>query len=450
MNIVVVGGGKVGATLIEQLSNEEHDITVVDVNQKVLTNISNRYDIVTVCGNGAAYPIQIQAGVEKADLIIATTSMDERNILCCMVAGQVGAKYTIARVRNPEYASHMQYLQDNLKLSMSINPEQEAAREIMRILHFPAAIRVNQFMHDRVEMIEIRRAEGNPLIGLSLSEMKNRYDQNILICAVSRENKSYIPNGNFVLHQDDHITLLGSPADLNSLTKKLNPSIRKVKNVMIVGGSRIAHYLCEMLTSRGVKTKIIDCDENRCRELCEQLPDTRIIHGDARDRELLQEEGIERMDAFISLTGLDEENIIASMFASSCGVPKIISKISDRDMARMVDKLGLDIVISPKTLTADLILRFVRSIAYAGGSSVKTLYTISNGNIEVMEYLVDGALPFLGKPLADLPIRSGILIACVIRDGQPLIAGGSTTICLGDSVIIVAPKGRLKNLADIV
>ena len=172
-----------------------------------------------------------------------------------MVAGQVGAKYTIARVRNPEYASHMQYLQDNLKLSMSINPEQEAAREIMRILHFPAAIRVNQFMHDRVEMIEIRLAEGNPLIGLSLSEMKSQYDQNVLICAVSRENRSYIPNGNFVLHQDDHITLLGSPADLNSLTKKLNPSIRKVKNVMIVGGSRIAHYLCEMLTKHGVKTK---------------------------------------------------------------------------------------------------------------------------------------------------------------------------------------------------
>ena len=450
MNIVVVGGGKVGSTLVEQLSNEEHDITVVDVNQKVLTNISNRYDIVTLCGNGAAYPVQIQAGVEKADLIIATTSMDERNILCCMVAGQVGAKYTIARVRNPEYASHMQYLQDNLKLSMSINPEQEAAKEIMRILHFPAAIRVNQFMHDRVEMIEIRLSEGNPLVGLSLGEMKNRYSQNVLVCAVSRDGKSYIPGGNFILHQDDHITLLGSPADLNSFTKELIPSIRKVKNVMIVGGSRIAHYLCDMLAEHGVKTKIIDCDENRCRELSEQLPDTRIIHGDARDRELLQEEGIERMDAFISLTGLDEENIIASMYASSCGVPKVISKISDRDMARMVDRLGLDIVISPKILTADLIVRFVRSIAYAGKNTVRTLYTISDGSIEVMEYFVDGDLPFIGKPLSDLPIRSNILIACIIRDGVPLIAGGSTSICQGDSVIVVARKGRLKSLADIV
>lgn len=237
---------------------------------------------------------------------------------------------------------------------------------------------------------------------------------------------------------------------LSSITKELNPSIRKVKNVMIVGGSRIAHYLADMLTERGVHTKIIDCDEKRCLELSDQMGNTRIICGDARDRELLQEEGIEKMDAFISLTGLDEENIIASMYASSCGVPKIISKISDRDMASMVSRLGLDIVISPKTLTADLIIRFVRSVEYADGNDFKALYTISGGRIEVMEYLVDGDLPFLGKPLSELKIRTGILIAFIVRNGQPIIAGGSTSIEVGDNVIVVAPKGHIKSLSDIL
>lgn len=449
MNIVVIGGGKVGSTLIEQLTNENHDITVIDKNNKVLTNLTNRYDIAGVLGNGAAYGVQKQAAVEKTDLVIATTSSDELNLLCCMVANQIGTKHTIARIRNPEYASQMQYLQDNLKLSMYINPELAAAKEIAHILRFPFAIKVNPFMLDRAEMIEVKLGMGNPLIGLALNDLKTSYSGDILICAVSRGSKEFIPGGNFVLEEGDHVIILGSPTDLIELSKKINPQVRKVKNIMIVGGSRIAHYLSDILLEKNIRVKIIDLDEKRCQELSEQLPNARIICGDARDRELLQEEGIEKMDAFISLTGLDEENIIASMYADSCHLPKVISKISDQDMAGMVDRLGLDIVVSPKTLTADMIVRYVRSIESAAENEVKTLYTICNGKIEVMEYHVDGDLPFLGQPLANLKIKPGILIACIVRDGRTIIANGSSTIAKNDNVIIVSRKGKVKSLMDI-
>ena len=449
MNIVVIGGGKVGATLIEQLTDEDHDITVIDANSKVLTDLTNRYDIAGVCGNGAAYPSQKQASVEKADLVIATTPTDELNILCCMVANQLGAKHTIARIRNPEYAPQMEYLQERMGLSMYINPELETANEITRILHFPSAIKVNAFMRDRAEMIEMKLESGNPLIGLALKDLRGYYKGDILICAVYRGDKEFIPGGNFVLEEHDHIILLGSPNDLNELSKKVNPSFRKVKNVMIVGGSRIAHYLSDILLEQGVRVKIVDLSEKRCLELSEQITGARIICGDARDRELLQEEGIEKMDAFIALTGLDEENIIASIYADSCGVPKVISKIGDRDMAGMVDRLGLDIVVSPKTLTADIIIRYARSLEYAGDDSMKTLYTICNGKIEVMEYHVDGDLPFLGQPLANLKIKPGILIACIVRDGRTIIANGASTIAHGDNVIVVSRKGKVKSLLDI-
>ncbi len=449
MNIVIIGGGKVGTTLIEQLSNESHDITVVDINSKVVGNLCNRYDIAGVCGNGAGYTAQKQAGVDKADLVIATAASDELNILCCMVANQLGARHTIARIRNPEYSDQMEKMQGHLGLSMYINPELEAANEIVRILRFPSAIKVNAFMRDRAEMIEIKLEAGHPMIGLSLKNFRSYYDGDILICAVYRGEKEYIPGGDFTLRENDHIIALGSPLDLTELSKKVNPSVRKVKNVMIVGGSRIAHYLTNRLLDQGAHVKIIDRSEKRCQELSDLVPGAQIICGDARDRELLQEEGIEKMDAFISLTGLDEENIIASIYADSCQVPKVISKISDRDMAGMVDRLGLDIVVSPKTLTADIIVRYARSIERTGESSMKTLYTICNGKIEVMEYHVDHYVPFLGRPLANLKIKPGILVACIVRNGHTIIANGSTSIAPGDNVIIVARKGKVKSLMDI-
>ncbi|MBQ6540046.1 MAG: Trk system potassium transporter TrkA, partial [Oscillospiraceae bacterium] len=411
---------------------------------------TDKYDVTGLCGNGAAYAVQKQAGVDKCDLLIATTSSDERNILCCMVANQLGAKHTIARVRNPEYASYMMYLKDSLKLSMYINPELEAAEEIFRILRFPSATKVSPFMFDRVEMIEIMLRSGSPLVGMSLIKMKRQYNEDILVCSVQRNNEAIIPNGDFILNEGDRISIIGAPASLNSLAKKLYIFNHKIKNVMIIGGSRIAYYLSRQLTDLGMRVKIIDNDIDRCKELSELLTGVQIIHGDARDRELLAEEGLSKMDAFITLTSVDEENIIASMLGLENKVPKVITKISDTDMASMTYLLGLESSISPKDITADSIIRYVRAMANTGESSMKTLYTICGSQVEVMEFHVDGNLDFLGKPLAELPIREQTLIGCIVRDGQPMIAKGSSTIEVNDNVIVVAGKGRIKDLVNIL
>ena len=450
MRIVIVGDGKVGSTLVEHLSQEDHDIIVIDNDPHALASSTDKYDVAGICGNGAAYAVQKQAGVDKCDLLIATTSSDERNILCCMVANQLGAGNTIARVRNPDYASHMKYLKDNLKLSMYINPELEAAEEISRILRFPTATKVSPFMFDRVEMIEIRLKDGSPLIGMSLIKMKRHYNEDILICTVLRDGKAIIPKGDFVLEEGDRVTIIATPKVLNSFVKKIFPNSHKVKNVMIIGGSRIAYYLSGQLADAGMKVKIIDNDLKRCKELSELLPDAQIIFGNARDRELLLEEGLEKMDAFVTLTSVDEENIIASMLGVSYNIQKVITKINDTDMAAMMYKLGLDIAISPKDITADTIIRYVRAMANSGESAMTTLHTISNAQVEVMEFHVDGDMQFLGKPLMDLPIKAQTLIGCIVRKGQAIIANGSTTIEKNDNVIVVAARGKIKKLGDIL
>jgi len=450
VRIVIVGDGKVGSTLVANLAGENHDIIVIDTDPHALTSTTDRYDVVGICGNGAAYAVQKQAGVDKCDLLIATTSSDERNILCCMVANQLGAGNTIARVRNPEYASHMKYLKDNLKLSMYINPELEAAEEISRILRFPTAIKVSPFMFDRVEMIEIRLKEGSPLVGMSLVKMKRYYNEDILICTVLRNDKAIIPNGEFVLEAGDRVSIIATPEVLNSFARKIFPNSHKVRNVMIIGGSRIAHYLSKQLVDVGVKVKIIDNDLNRCKELSAELPEAQIIFGNARDRELLLEEGLEKMDAFVTLTSVDEENIIASMLGVTYNIQKVVTKINDTDMAAMMYKLGLDVAVSPKDITADTIIRYVRAMANSGESSMTTLHTICNAQVEVMEFRVEGDMPFLGKHLMDLHIKAQTLIGCVVRNGQAIIANGSTTIEKNDNVIVVAAKGKIKELGDIL
>ena len=450
VKIVIAGGGKVGSTLVDKLSGENHDIIVIDNHQAAMNVSTDKYDVTGVLGNGASYAVQKQAGVEKCDLLIATTNSDEVNILSCMVANQLGAKHTIARVRNPEYASHMKYLKDNLKLSMYINPEQEAAEEISRILRFPSATKVSPFMFNRVEMIEISLKAGGPLNGMNLIKLRKVYDEDILICTVLRDGEAIIPNGEFVLNEGDRVTIIGAPRALNSFIRKLYPNTKRIKNVMIIGGSHIAYYLTSTLIESGMKVKIIDNDFAKCRQLSDLLPGATIIHGNARDRELLQEEGVEKMDAFVTLTGVDEENIIASMFGMKNNIPKIVTKINDTFMTDMMDRLGLEIAITPKDITADSIVRYVRAMANSGESSMKTLYTISNSKVEVMEFYVDGDLPFLGKPLHKLQIRPQTLIGCIVRDGHPIIAKGSTVIERGDSVIVVAGKGRISNLTDII
>ncbi|OQB23940.1 MAG: Trk system potassium uptake protein TrkA [Firmicutes bacterium ADurb.Bin182] len=450
MKIIIVGDGKVGYTLTDKLSREGHDVTVIDNNPAALKNTTDRHDVIGIAGNGATFSVQQEAGADKADLLIAATSADELNLLCCMVAKKLGTQHTIARVRNPEYSEQMSYLKDELYLSMHINPELAAAEEISRILRFPSVIKIEPFSKGKAELVEIRLAEGNPLIGVSLNALQNKFQVKVLVCAVKRGEAVYIPKGDFVLEENDKISISASPSEISALFRKLNLVQYKVKNVMIAGGGRIAYYLTRQLATMGIKVKIIENDPERCRELTSLLPATMVIYSNASDKEMLHEEGLEDMDAFVALTGLDEENIIISLYASACGVPKVITKVSNIAFPAMLEKLGLDTVVSPKDITADQIVRYVRAMENSVGSSMESLYKIANGEVEAMEFRIRSGLPFLGTPLKDLRLKKEVLIACIVRNGKTIIPGGNTTIEAGDSVIVVTANEDVRDLMDIV
>lgn len=450
MKIVVVGDGKVGHMLVQQLSQENHDVVVIDNNANALKKATDQYDVMGVLGNGATYSVQLEAGVDKADMLIAATSLDERNILCCIVAKKLGVKYTVARVRNPEYSEQMRYIENELSLAMHINPELAAAEEISRVLRYPAATKISPFARDRVEMAEFILTGDSPLNGMALYEFKNRYQLKILVCAVQRGNDVIIPAGDFVLQAHDRITIVSSAKDINTFFEKVIRAKYKVKNVMIVGGSRIAYYLTRQLLDMGIRVKIIDKEESRCRELCELLPNVRTIHGDARSKELLQEEGIENTDAFVTLTGFDEENIILSMYAMACKVPKVISKVNDFNLPDIMDKIGLDIIISPKMIVSDQIVGYVRAMQNSEGNPMETLYKLLDGKLEALGFQVRGDYPFLGVPLKDLKLRPQTLVACVVRHGRTIIADGGTTIEKNDHVVIVTLSEKIKDIRDIM
>nr|WP_122012138.1 Trk system potassium transporter TrkA [Maliibacterium massiliense] len=451
MKIVIVGDGKVGSTLAQQLSQEMHDIVVIDNDAGALNHSIDQMDVMGIVGNGASYAVQQEAGVDRADVLIAATSSDERNLICCMVAKNLGAKRTIARVRNPEYSQQMHLLKEELGLSLCINPELAAAGEISRILRCPAATKIHPFARGRAELVDFSIDENSPLAGMPLHRLKSAYRCDLLVCAVLRGEEVFIPDGAFVLAAHDKISVVAAPRQVNSFFDKISLARYKVKDVMIAGGSRIAYYLARQLGEMGVRVRIIDNDPARCRELCELLPDTRVLLGDASDQELLQEEGIEQMDAFVTLTGYDEVNIILSMYASACRVPKVITKVNSVTFPGLMEKIGLDIVISPKALTADVIVGYVRAMQNSEGSAMETMYKLLGGRMEALDFHVRaGDHPILGIPLKDLHTKAQTLIACIVRDGRTIIPNGQTTIEKGDHVILLTGNGMLRNLKDVL
>ena len=451
MNIVIVGDGKVGSTLAEQLSAEGHDVTVIDNRAESLNQSMNLLDVNCVEGNGASYTVQMEAGVPKADLLIAATSGDELNILCCMVAKKLGAKHTIARVRNPEYQQQMIFLKDELGLSMAINPEMAAAGDISRMLRFSSALNVEPFAKGRVEIVEFRVKEDSPLIGLSLMELPRRFRQcRILVCVVIRNGEAIIPKGDFTIAQGDRLSVVAAPQDINAFFRSTGSMHRRIKEVMIVGGGRIAYYLARQLLESGMHVKIIERDEARCHELCGLLPKADILHGDGTDQDLLHEEGLLNADAFISLTGFDEENIILSMYAQSCQVKKVITKVNNSRFLNMLDGSGLEIFVSPKQITSHRILSYVRAMQNATGSNVETLYRMADEQVEALEFRVRPTSRCVGIPLKDMSIRSGILIGAIIRRGRCIIPAGDDTIEPGDSVIVVTTIRGLQELNTIL
>ena len=450
MKIVIVGDGKVGQALTGRLAEEGHDLVVIDSSPEALRTSVEVHDVMGISGNGASYAVQKEAGVEDADLLIAATSGDELNLLCCMVANKIGARHTIARVRNPDYADQLVMMKEEFGLSMAINPELAAATEIARMLRFPSALKLDSFARGMVELVEIKVKEDSPLLGQALFSLSNHLGIRILICAVKRGDEVYIPTGSFVLQQGDKITLTANPAQLDSLFRKLGIYRHKIHRVMVVGGGRIAYYLAKQLLKLGMSVKIIEKDAARCEQLSEALPKAQVILGDGSDRELLEEEDIDNMDALVAVTGMDEENIIISMYAGTLKLPKVVTKINRMSFQEILDSAGIESVISPKGITVNQIVRYVRAMQNSQGSNVETLHRIVGGRVEALEFSAGYCPGLTGIPLKDLRTRKNLLIACIIRGRQTIYPGGNDAIEEGDSVVVVTTEHQLKDLRDIL
>lgn len=450
MYIVIIGLGKVGQLLTQYLSNEGHNVVVIDQNYQKVEDVVNQYDVLGICGNGANHDILMQAGVDHADAVITVTTSDELNILAGLICKQQGAKYTIARVRNPDYNSQYDFLRDQLGFSMIINPEAEAANEIRRMVMFPSAMKIDTFAKGKIELIELRIHEGIHLNGLKLSELSLVTKASVLICAVKRGDEVIIPNGDFTLNYKDHIYVTGSHRDISRFCLDVGFMSKTIKHVIIIGGSKIAFYLARQLSVQGIKTKVVEKNHQRCVELSQKISYCVIIEGDGSDMDILMEEGIDKCDALISLTGMDEENIILGLLAKQLGVKKSIAKVNHMNLNNMVDNLGIDSIVDPKSIVASQIIGYLRAKANDDdSSSVQTLYKIVNDQVEALEFIVTEKTKHLHKPLMKIAMKNHILIAGILRDNQMIVPKGHDTLEVGDRIIIVTSHAVLKNLNDI-
>ena len=450
MKIIIVGCGKVGTTLAEQLNRENHDITLIDCDSEALQSISDSTDVMSVTGNGAVYQVQMEAGIKEADLLIATTNSDELNMLCCLIAKKAGNCHTIARIRNPEYSAEINYIREELNLSLAINPELAAAREIARLLRFPNAIKIELFAKGRIELLKFMIPKDSILDRMKVMDVVSRLKSNVLICAVERGDDVVIPDGNFEMRGGDKISFIAPHADCADFFRKAGIENNTVNSAMFVGGGKLTVYLAKALADTKIKIKIIEQDEERCRILSELLPHAMIIHGDGSDQKLLLEEGIRQTEAFASLTGFDEENILLSLYAASQSRAKLITKVNKIAFANVINALNLGSVIYPKMLTADIILQYVRAMQNSMGSNIETLYKIVADKAEALEFRVRGDSPVLGIPLEKLRTRNNLLVACINRNGRIIMPRGKDTLEAGDTVIIVTTHTGLNDLKDIL
>ena len=450
MKIVIIGDGKVGYKLAKQLSSEKYDIILIDNNEEKLRKSIERMDVFCVAGEGGSVEVQQRADVPHADLVIACTSTDECNMLSCLIARRLGARHTIARVRNPIYYKQIDFLKKDLHLSMVVNPELIVAGNITRLLLFPDASKVETFVKGRVELVEFPIHCGK-LEGLSLSELYARFQVQVLVCAVESGETVLIPDGDYILKAGDKLHIATSHQNMEQFFKKIALRKEKIKNAMICGGGRVAYYLASQLCNLGMNVKIIERNRERCEELCELLPQATIINGDATEHDLLIEEGIEKTDAFIALTGMDEENIIMSLFASKQSVSKVIVKINEDRRAMMIDELGLDSIVSAKTATADAILGYVRARRNSQCSAnVETMYQLLDGRVEALEFIIKSENAYTGVPLKDLNLKVNNIIACIARGRKIIIPNGDDSIQVGDSVVIITMTKQIRDLDDIL
>lgn len=450
LSIIIVGCGKVGTTLIEQLSKEGHDITIIDKNATKVQEMSSLFDVMGLTGNGASYSVQMEAGIETADLIIAVTDSDELNLLCCTVAKQVGECGAIARVRTPDYSQEAGYLREKLGLTMIINPELEASREIARILYLPTALEVNSFAHGQAEIVKFKIPEKNVLDGMTIATLGRDITNDILICAIEREGEVYIPSGDFQMKQGDIISFVAPRRFIRSFLKKIGFKTKQVKNTMIIGGGKAAYYLAKQLLAMGIDVKIIEQNRERCEELSILLPNAIIINGDGTDQELLKEEGIEYAESFVPLTGIDEENVMLTLHARQVSKAKVVTKINRSTFKDVISGLNLGSVIYPRYITCEAIIAYVRAKKNSMNSNIETLYHMFDYRAEAIEFRVDEESDVTGIPLKDLSLKKDLLVSFIYRNGSVRIPSGQDAIEVGDTVMIVTTHTGFDDIKDIL
>lgn len=450
MNIIIIGCGKVGLTLAELLAAEKHDVVLVDESSQKLSSVPEEIDALRILGNGASINTQIEAGIETADILIAVTGSDELNLLCCLIAKKAGHCHTIARVRNPIYNKELDFIKVQLGISMIINPELTAAIEISRLLRFPSAIKIDTFAKGRVELLKFRIRAEFGLDGMPINQIAGHANSNILICAVERGDDIFIPGGNFILRNNDLLSIMASPQNAAAFFHHIGFKTNQVKNAMIVGGGKIGYYTAKLLQEMNIDVRIVENDRDRCEELSLLLPDATIICGDGTDKQLLMEEGLPEAEAFVTLTGLDEENILLSLFAQANSHAKLITKVTKIAFTEIINNLDIGSVIYPKHLTADYILQYVRAMSNSIGSNVETLYQILDNRAEALEFAIHETSDVTDIPLSDLTLKSNLLIGSINRGGKTWIPRGQDTIRVGDTVIIVTTQKGLGDIRDIL
>lgn len=451
MQIVIVGCGNVGSSIAKSLSREGHSVTVIDVNERNVRDLSDEFDLMGIVGNGSSLDVLEEAGAGKADLVIAVMDSDERNLLCCLVAKKAGAPYTIARVRNPEYKREIEFIKNDLGLSLSVNPELLAAEEISRLLKFPNAIEIDTFAGGRVELLKLEVKKESPLCGMALKYMPSKLNTDVLVCVVERGNETMIPTGDFTMWEGDKISFIGSGKKVSQFFKAANMNQGKVRSTVIVGGGMICVYLASILISSGVEVKIIEKDKRKCEELAGLLPEAIIIHGDGADKELLGEEGIERTESFVSLTNHDEENVMMSMYVKKINPKaKLITKVHRNAYEDIINDMNLGSIINPKLLVAEDVVKYVRAMSNTMDSNIEALYQLNSGKAEALAFTVKEASNLTDTALMDLKLKSDVIVACIIHRGQIETPRGSSRISVGDTVIVVTTRTGFTDVLDIL
>ncbi len=449
LKIIIVGCGKVGRTLVDRLSKEGHDIVVIDQKQDKIDSLINLYDIMGIQGNGASYNTQLEAGINDADLIIAVTNSDELNLLCCTIAKQVGDCASIARVRNPDYSKELSYLQEKLGLVLIINPEFEAAKEISQILSLPSTLEVSSFAHGLAEMVEFKICEGNVLDGLAIKDLSSNISSRVLVAAVKRGSEISIPSGDFILNAGDIVCAVGGRRFARTFLNEIGFKTRQVKDCLIVGGGRCSFYLAKLLLQSKINVRIIERDKNRCEELAVVLPKATIINGDGGDESLLREEGIEYVESFVPLTGIDEENILLTLYANQVSNAKVITKVNRINFDNVLSQLNLGSVVYPRQITAESIIAYVRAKSASGdGNDILTLYHFFDQRVEAIEFNIKEKSKATGVPFSVLSFKDNVLVAAINRNGRIIIPSGSDTIEVNDTVIVITTHTGFGTILD--